>query len=144
MGIPLPLDPDSSLTPEYIDLIPEKSRKRGLSLIAARERRRLAADGVAVVINYTRSPQPAQETVNAIIARGGKAVAVQADVSKPDEVRRLFDEAEKALGQLDIVVANAGVFLRKPLAESTEDDYDHVFNINTKGVFLTLREAASA
>ena len=103
---------------------------------------RLAADGTVVVINYTRSPKQADETVNAITARGGTALAIQADVSKPAEVRRLFDEAEKAVGTLDIVVANAGVFLRKPLTESDEEDYDYVFNINTKGVFFTLREAA--
>lgn len=103
---------------------------------------RLAADGVAVVINYARSSQSARETANRIIDRGGKAIAIQADVSKPQEVRRLFDEAEKFNGPPDIVVANAGIFLRKPLAESTEEDYDNVFNTNTKGVFLTLREAA--
>lgn len=103
---------------------------------------RLAADGVAVVINYTRNPQQGDETAGGIIARGGRAVAIQADVSNPAEVRRLFDEAEKAFGSLDIVVANAGVFMRKPLVESTEEDYEYVFNINTKGVFLTLREAA--
>ncbi len=103
---------------------------------------RLAADGAAVVINYTRNPQYAEETVGGIVSRGGKAVAIQADVSKPAEIRRLFDEAEKALGSLDIVVANAGVFLMKPLVESTEEDYDHVFDINTKGVFFTLQEAA--
>ena len=103
---------------------------------------RLAADGVAVVINYTRSPQQAEETVRGIVGRGGKAIAIQADVTKPTEVGRLFDEAQKAFGALDIVVANAGVFLRKPLAESTDDDYEHVFNTNTKGVFFTLREAA--
>ena len=103
---------------------------------------RLAADGVAVVINYTRSPQHAEETVRGIVGRGGKAIAIQADVTKPTEVGRLFDEAQKAFGALDIVVANAGVFLRKPLAESTDDDYEHVFNTNTKGVFFTLREAA--
>jgi 3-oxoacyl-[acyl-carrier protein] reductase len=103
---------------------------------------RLAANGAAVVINYTRSPQQAEETVSGIIAGGGNAIAIQADVSKSAEVGRLFDEAEAAIGPLDIVVANAGVFLRKPLAESTEDDYEHVFNTNTKGVFFTLREAA--
>lgn len=103
---------------------------------------RLAADGAAVVINYARSPEQAEQTVNAIIANGGRATAIQADISKPADVRRLFDEAEKAVGPLDIVVANAGVFLKKPLAESTEEDYDYVFDINTKGVFLTLREAA--
>lgn len=69
-------------------------------------------------------------------------MAIQADVSKPAEVQRLFNEAEKAVGPLDIVVANAGVYLSKPVIESTEDDYDHVFNINAKGVFFTLQEAA--
>lgn len=103
---------------------------------------RLAANGAAVVINYTRNSKQADETVSGIVARGGKAIAVQADVSKSDEVRRLFDQAEKAFGPLDIVVANAGVFLRKPLLESTEEDYDYLFNSNTKSVFLTLREAA--
>ena len=103
---------------------------------------RLAKDGAAVVINYTRNSKQADETVSGIVARGGKAIAVQADVSKPADVRRLFDEAEKSLGPLDIVVANAGVFFMKPLVESTEEDYDYVFNTNTKGVFFTLREAA--
>src|SRR5580765_3915921 len=103
---------------------------------------RLAKDGAAVVINYTRNSKQADETVSGIVARGGEAIAVQADVSKPADVRRLFDEAEKSLGPLDIVVANAGVFFMKPLVESTEEDYDYVSNTNTKGVFFTLREAA--
>jgi 3-oxoacyl-[acyl-carrier protein] reductase len=103
---------------------------------------RLAADGAAVVINYARNEKRAQEVVNAILAQGGKAVAIQADVATPSEVRRLFDEAEKSVGRFDIVVANAAVFLQKPLAESTEEDYDYVFNINTRGVFFTLQEAA--
>lgn len=71
---------------------------------------RLAANGAAVVINYTGSRQRAQESVKVVVAKGGKAVAIQADVSKPAEVQRLFNEAEKALGPLDIVVANAGVY----------------------------------
>ncbi len=103
---------------------------------------RLAADGAAVVINYARNEQRAQEVVSAILAKGGKAVAIQADVSKPVEVRRLFSEAEKTVGRLDIVVANAGVYLSKPLIENTEADYDYVFDINTRGVFFTLQEAA--
>ena len=103
---------------------------------------KLAADGAAVIINYARNQQPAQELVSAIVAKGGKAVAIQADVSKPAEVRRLFGEAEKAIGPLDVVIANAGVYLSKPLIESTEADYDYVFDINTRGVFFTLQEAA--
>ena len=95
-----------------------------------------------LVINYANKEQRAQEVVNAILAKRGTAVAIQADVSKPAELRRLFNEAEKALGPLDIVVANAGVYLSKPLVENTEADYDYVFDINTRGVFFTLQEAA--
>jgi 3-oxoacyl-[acyl-carrier protein] reductase len=104
--------------------------------------KRLAANGASVVINYARSPQAAQEVMKNILATGGRAITVQADISKPAEVRRLFNEAEKAMGHLDIVIANAGVVLEKPLIESTEEDYDSVFNINTKGVFFTLQEAS--
>jgi 3-oxoacyl-[acyl-carrier protein] reductase len=103
---------------------------------------RLAADGASIVINYSKNKQPAQAAVDSILGRGGKATAIQADISRPSEVRRLFTEAEKKMGRLDIVVANAGVVLEKPLIDSTEEDYDSVFNINTKGVFFTLQEAA--
>ena len=103
---------------------------------------RLAADGAAVVINYARNKQPAQATVNKIVELGGKAVAIGADISKPAEVRRMFSEAENAIGRLDIVVANAGVHIEKPLIENSEADYDYIFDINVKGVFFTLQEAA--
>lgn len=103
---------------------------------------RLAADGAAVVINYARNKQPAQATVNRILEQGGKAVAIGADISKPAEVRRMFSEAENAIGRLDIVVANAGVHIEKSLIENSEADYDYIFDINVKGVFFTLQEAA--
>jgi len=103
---------------------------------------RLAADGVAVVINYSRSPKQADEVVRRIIDRGGDAIAIQADISQPGDIKRLFIEAEKFGGRPDIVVANAGIFMMKPLAESTDEDYDNLFNVNTRGVFFTLREAA--
>lgn len=102
---------------------------------------KLAAEGATVVINYARNEQLAQELVTAISAKGGKAIAIQADVSKPAEVQRLFSEAEKAVGGLDIVIANAGVHIVKPLIENTEADYDYIFDINTRGVFFTLQEA---
>jgi 3-oxoacyl-[acyl-carrier protein] reductase len=102
---------------------------------------RLAAEGAAVVINYRRSPLRAQEVVGRITARGGRAEAIAADVADAAQVKRLFYEAERAVGPLDIVVANAGVFLSKPLAESQEEDYHRVFDTNTRGVFYTLREA---
>lgn len=103
---------------------------------------RLAADGATVAINYARNKQPAQATVNRILEQGGKAVAIGADISKPAEVRRMFSEAENAIGRLDIVVANAGVHIEKPLIENSEADYDYIFDINVKGVFFTLQEAA--
>jgi len=102
---------------------------------------KLAAAGASVVINYTRNEQLAHEVVRAISAKGGRAVAIQADVSKTVEVQRLFRDAEKALGGLDIVIANAGVHIVKPLIENTEADYDYIFDTNTRGVFFTLQEA---
>src|ERR1700741_2383846 len=103
---------------------------------------RLCGDGETLVINYARNEQLAQEVVKAVSAKGGKGMGIQADVSKPAEVRRLFSEAEKAIGVLHVVIANAGVYLSKPLIENTEADYDYVFDINTRGVFFTLQEAA--
>ncbi len=102
---------------------------------------RLAAEGAAVVINYSRSSRRALEVAGRIAAKGGRAEVIPADVADHAQVKRLFYEAERALGPLDIVVANAGVFLSKPLAESDEEDYDRVFDTNTRGAFNTLREA---
>jgi 3-oxoacyl-[acyl-carrier protein] reductase len=102
---------------------------------------RLAAEGAAVVVNYRSGSRRALEVAGRIAARGGRAEAIQADVADLAQVKRLFYEAERAVGPLDIVVANAGVFLSKPLAESDEEDYARVFDTNTRGVFYTLREA---
>jgi 3-oxoacyl-[acyl-carrier protein] reductase len=101
-----------------------------------------AAEGAAVVVNYARNKQPAETVVNNILGKGGKAIAIGADISKAAEVKRLFSEAEKAMGRPDIVVANAGVHISKPLIENTEADYEYVFDTNPKGVFFTLQEAA--
>jgi 3-oxoacyl-[acyl-carrier protein] reductase len=103
---------------------------------------RLAGGGAAVAVNYVENGERAAEVVKAIEAAGGKAVAIRADVSKPVEIRRLFDEAEKVFGRLDIVVANAATAVIKPLADATEEDYDRVFDLNAKGVFFVMQEAA--
>src|SRR5687768_7352098 len=103
---------------------------------------RLAADGAAVVVNYVRGEQAAQEVVTAIRSHGGRAVAVKADISRLQEVQRLFNEARTTFGTPDIVVANAAVAVIKPLAESTEEEFDFVFGANAKGVFFTLQQAA--
>jgi 3-oxoacyl-[acyl-carrier protein] reductase len=104
--------------------------------------KRLAAEGGSVIINFLENVSAAEKTANDIIADGGKAFVIQADVSKVVEVKRLFAEAEKALGKLHIVIANAGTAVIKPFVEITEADYDKVYNTNAKGVFFTMQEAA--
>lgn len=102
---------------------------------------RLADGGAAVVINYLENESRAREVVEGIEARGGRAIAVQADVSKLTDIRGLFDRAQAVFGKPDIVVANAATAIIKPLVEATEDDYDRVFDTNAKGVFFILQEA---
>jgi 3-oxoacyl-[acyl-carrier protein] reductase len=103
---------------------------------------RLAKDGAAVIIHYVRNAKAAGEVVGAILEEGGKAVAIQADLAQPSEVQRLFEEAEQAIGPLDIVFANAADALVKPLIKCTEEDFDRIFTLNAKGVFFTLQQAA--
>ncbi|ESZ71914.1 3-ketoacyl-ACP reductase [Mesorhizobium sp. L103C119B0] len=102
----------------------------------------LASKGAAVVVNYVGNHEAADEVVAAIAGKGGKAIAVQADISSVSDIHRLFDEAESEFGAIDIVVANAGVAVIKPLTEATEADFDHVFGTNAKGTFFVLQEAA--
>jgi 3-oxoacyl-[acyl-carrier protein] reductase len=103
---------------------------------------RLARDGFAVTVNYAGNRAGAEEVVAEIAASGGKAIAVLADVSQARDVVRLFDETEAAFGQVDALVNNAGVMITTTIAECTDDDFDRMFAINTRGVFLGLREAA--
>lgn len=102
----------------------------------------LAAKGAAVVVNYVGNHKAADEVVAAIAGKGGKAIAIQADMASVSDIRRLFDETESEFGAIDIVVANVGVAVIKPLAEATEADFDHVFGTNAKGTFFVLQEAA--
>ena len=103
---------------------------------------RLAGDGASVVVNYAGSADKAQEVVSAIEEGGGEAVAVQADVSEVEDIGRLFGEALRRFGKLDILVNNAGISVFKPHAEVSEEDFDRVFALNTRGTFFALREAA--
>jgi 3-oxoacyl-[acyl-carrier protein] reductase len=103
---------------------------------------RLANDGFTVVINYSGNAAPAQELARKIEAKGGKALTAQADVSDAAAVRRMFDSAEAAFGGVDVLVNNAGILKTVPLAETSDEEYDRHFAINTKGTFNTLREAA--
>jgi 3-oxoacyl-[acyl-carrier protein] reductase len=103
---------------------------------------RLAQDGAKVVVNYTRNADEAKKVVAEIEGKGGKALAVQADVSKPADIRRLFQETDKTFGRLDILVNNAGIFWAKPMTDVTEEDYDQMFAVNAKGQFFAMQEAA--
>jgi 3-oxoacyl-[acyl-carrier protein] reductase len=102
----------------------------------------LAAEGAAVVVNYASSKEGADQVVAAIAAKGGKAIAVQGDVSKQADITRLFAETKKAFGQLDILVNNAGVYAFAPLDQVTEELFHQQFNLNVLGLLLTTKEAA--
>ena len=100
-----------------------------------------AAEGAAVVVNYASAKADADKIVDAIAKRGGKAIAIQGNVSKKAEVERLFAETEKALGTIDILVNNAGVYEFVPLEEVSEDQFHRLFDVNVLGVLLATREA---
>jgi 3-oxoacyl-[acyl-carrier protein] reductase len=102
----------------------------------------LAAEGAAVVINYASSKDGAERVIADIKAKGGKAIAVQGDVAKATDVKRIFAETKQAFGRLDILVNNAGVYNFLPLEEITEEDFHRHFNINVLGLLLATREAA--
>src|SRR5882724_4473212 len=101
----------------------------------------LAAEGAAVVVNYGSSKEGADKVVDEITKRGGKAIAVQADVAKKKDIERLFADAKKAFGRLDVLVNNAGVYQFAPLEEATEDEFHREFNINVLGLILATQEA---
>lgn len=111
--------------------------------IGAEVARTLAAAGATVVVNYAGGKEAAEEVVSGIVAAGGTATAIQADVSNPADVKRLFDETIAKYGRVDVLINNAGVMITKLIAETTDDDFNRQFNINVKGVFNTLREAAT-
>jgi 3-oxoacyl-[acyl-carrier protein] reductase len=101
----------------------------------------LAQAGAAVVVNYSAGKEGAERTVVEIMRAGGKAIAVQADVSKAADVKRLFEETEKALGSPSVLVNNAGVFEFQPIEAITEDEFHRHFNINVLGTILATQQA---
>ncbi|HWY61313.1 MAG TPA: glucose 1-dehydrogenase [Rhizomicrobium sp.] len=98
--------------------------------------------GASVVVNYSSDKAGADKVVAKIAEAGGKAVAIQADVAKPADIARLFAEAKKQFGRLDVLVNNAGVFKFAPLDESEPEEFHRQFNINVLGTILSAREAA--
>jgi len=102
----------------------------------------LAAEGAAVVVNYSSSKKEADAVVAQIAAQGGKAVAVQASLAKEADIRRLFAEAESAMGPADILVNNAGVYEFRPLEEVSAEHFHKMFDLNVLGLILATQEAA--
>lgn len=111
--------------------------------IGASIAKHFAHEGAAVVVNYASSKQGADSVVSEIISKGGRAIAVQADVANPTEIDRLFTEAKKAFGKLDILVNNAGVYEFSPIGEVTKEHFDKQFNLNVFGLIFTTKAAAS-
>jgi len=103
---------------------------------------RLAANGFAVVVNYAGNAVKAQETVSAIQANGGKAIAVQGDVSKAEDVAQLFATAKEVFGRIDVVVNSAGSMSMTTINVSNIDAFDKLIAINLRGSFLVLAQAA--
>lgn len=101
-----------------------------------------AAEGATVVVNYASSKEDAEQVISEITEQGGKAIAVQADVSKAADVRRLFAETRKVYGKLDVLVNNAGVYEFAALGEITEEQFHRLFNTNVLGLILATQEAA--
>ncbi|HTU51802.1 MAG TPA: glucose 1-dehydrogenase [Acidobacteriaceae bacterium] len=103
----------------------------------------LAAEGASVVVNYSSSKEGADRVVADIAAKGGKAVAVQGDVSKSKDVDRIFAETKKQFGSLDVLVNNAGIYEFSPIGEVTEDKFHRLFNTNVLGLLLASQQAAN-
>jgi 3-oxoacyl-[acyl-carrier protein] reductase len=110
--------------------------------IGASIAKHLANEGAPVVVNYASSKQGADSVVAEITRKGGRAVAVQADMSKPAEIKRLFAEAKKAFGRVDVLVNNAGIYEFAPLEEVTPEHFHKQFDLNVLGLILATQEAA--
>jgi 3-oxoacyl-[acyl-carrier protein] reductase len=103
----------------------------------------LAAAGASVVVNYASSREGADRVAGEIRKNGGNAIAVKADVSKKEEIDRLFEETKKAFGRLDILVNNAGIYEFSPLDGVTADNFHKMFDLNVLGLLLTSKKAAN-
>jgi 3-oxoacyl-[acyl-carrier protein] reductase len=109
---------------------------KGIGASIAKE---LAANGAAVAVNYSTSPEGAKKVVAEIEAAGGKAIAVQANVSDPDSIGGLIATVAKQLGPIDILVNNAGIYEFAPLEAITPDHFHKQFNLNVLGLLLTTQ-----
>ena len=109
--------------------------------IGAAVAERLAADGFTVVINYSANAKPAETLAREIEGKGGRALAIKADVADPAAVRGMFDAAEAAFGGVDVLVNNAGIMKLAKIADSDDALFDQQVAVNLKGSFNAMREA---
>ncbi|SDP94142.1 NAD(P)-dependent dehydrogenase, short-chain alcohol dehydrogenase family [Actinopolyspora xinjiangensis] len=100
-----------------------------------------AADGAKVVVHYHNDSSSAENTVKAVQQAGSQAVSVQGDLTQVSQVRRLFDQAVDSFGGIDVAVNTTGMVLRKPILETTEEEYDQMFGINAKAAYFFIQEA---
>jgi len=103
--------------------------------------RRLAADEFAVVVNYAGYAANADKVVNEITSAGGHALAIQADVTNPEDVKQLFEKTINAFGQIEVFVNNAGIMRLSPIAKGDVEGFDKVIATNLRGTFLVLSQA---
>src|SRR5438045_593062 len=101
----------------------------------------LAAEGAAVVVNYATSKDGADRVVAEIARKGGKAIAVQANVAKRADIQRLFAETKKAFGTLDVLVNNAGIYEFAPIEDVTPEHFHKMFDLNVLALILASQEA---
>ena len=130
----------------YLDLSGRAALITGASSgIGAATAEVLAGLGAKVALGYHANEQGAADACGRIAAAGGKAVAIRADVSRPDEARRVVREAAEALGPLDILVNNAGSLVRRtPIRDVTEEGWDEIFNLNLKSALICAQAAMPA
>lgn len=123
---------------EKVILVTGASRGIGAAVAKA-----LAEEGAKVIINYAGGKDAAEQTANDIRKKGGNAIALQADVSNAAEVATMFDAAIAHYGHVDVLVNNAGIMITKLLKDTTDEDFTRQFDINVRGTFNTMREAAT-
>lgn len=113
---------------------------RGIGMHIART---LSREGASVVVNYANDQTGADRLVAELSAGNGKAISFKADVSKTADVKALFDTTIENFGKVDLLINNAGIAIYKLIKDTTDEDFDRIFDINVRGVFLTSREAAT-
>jgi len=113
---------------------------RGIGAAVAQQ---LAAAGAKVIVNYAGGKDAAEQVVDRIKTQGGDAIALQADVSNATAVAQLFDQAISHYGKIDVLVNNAGIMITKLIKDTSDEDFSRQFDINVKGTFNTMREAAT-